>query len=194
LDAEPKCHSGGGSPGGGRERDTYADRWLPIPWSTLVPLGEEDTALPSARAHSQRPRLLAVRPASGHDGDPERHHFHRGSAPEIQGYRYRRGFPDGHDAGGGGGHGGSTSGAEQVGEAGPTASLVHNHRRRQQKQKAAPGNGAAGNHAAAPGGPNPNGTQSLYELGPEGGAVPDTATETNLATEDHPSKPAGWRR
>lgn len=34
----------------------------------------------------------------GHDGNPDRHHFHRGTGPRIQGYRCHRGIVDGEPA------------------------------------------------------------------------------------------------
>ena len=35
---------------------------------------------------------------SGHDGNPDRHHFSRGTGPHIQGFRCARGIVDGEPA------------------------------------------------------------------------------------------------
>lgn len=75
---------------------------------------------------------------SGHDGDPERHCFHRGTAPEIQGYRCLRGVPDGTSGGGGAGdprRGGPGAGARMHRSKGAVISDRDRHRDRQQRQQ-----------------------------------------------------------
>jgi len=50
---------------------------------------------------------------SGHDGNPDRHHFSRGTAPRIQGFRCARGVIDGESTGAAGGSGTSRAGYDR---------------------------------------------------------------------------------